>query len=125
MHVAITASDGTQSIDKTFTIKVVASSQVLPPEITNTDVSVVENSSSGDGNMHITNSCDGTLGSEFVIIDDFKTSAGGGKSHGSSSSIYISSTESAKQKGLLPIEQALTVEQTNMPPKPLLLRLPI
>jgi hypothetical protein len=84
-------------------------------------------------------------------------STGGGKSHGSSSSIYIGSTESAKQKvgtlvigkndlaidlplkpltlkpetikptrwRLLPIEQALTVEQTNMPPKPLLLRLPI
>ena len=44
-RVTITASDGTQSIDKTFVIKVVPSSQVLPPEITNTDVSVVENSS--------------------------------------------------------------------------------
>jgi hypothetical protein len=32
---------------------------------------------SGDGNMHITNSCDGTVGSEFVIIDDFKKSVGG------------------------------------------------
>jgi hypothetical protein len=40
-RVTITASDGTQSIDKTFFIKVVASSQVLPPEITNTDVSVI------------------------------------------------------------------------------------
>jgi hypothetical protein len=38
-----------------------------------------------------------TTGSEFVIIDDFKRSAGGGKSQGSSS-IYIGSTESAKQK---------------------------
>jgi hypothetical protein len=56
---------------------------------------------SGNGNTSTTNNCDGTLGSEFVIIDDFKISAGGGKS--------------------LPIEQALTVEQTNMPPKPLLL----
>jgi hypothetical protein len=44
-RVTITASDGAQSIDKTFFIKVVASSQVLLPEITNTDVSVVENSS--------------------------------------------------------------------------------
>jgi hypothetical protein len=44
MHLAITASDGTRSFDKTFAIKVVASSQVLLPEITNTDVSVVENS---------------------------------------------------------------------------------
>jgi hypothetical protein len=43
MHITITASDGTQSIDKAFFIKVVPSSQVLPPEITNTDVSVVEN----------------------------------------------------------------------------------
>ncbi|SHN93831.1 hypothetical protein BCLUESOX_1072, partial [bacterium endosymbiont of Bathymodiolus sp. 5 South] len=46
VHIAITASDGTRSIDKVFFIKVVASSQVvLLPEITNTDVSVVENSS--------------------------------------------------------------------------------
>ncbi|VVM19828.1 hypothetical protein BSPWISOXPB_9269 [uncultured Gammaproteobacteria bacterium] len=44
-HVTITASDGTRSFDKTFAIKVVASSQVFLPEITNTDVSVVENSS--------------------------------------------------------------------------------
>ncbi|VVH65111.1 hypothetical protein BSPLISOX_2574, partial [uncultured Gammaproteobacteria bacterium] len=44
-RVTITASDGTRSIDKTFLIKAVASSQVLLPEITNTDVSVVENSS--------------------------------------------------------------------------------
>jgi hypothetical protein len=36
------------------------------------------------------NSCDGTLGSEFVIIDDFKMSTGGGKSHGSSSSKIFS-----------------------------------
>jgi hypothetical protein len=43
--IAITASDGTRSFDKTFAIKVVASSQVFLPEITNTDVSVVENSS--------------------------------------------------------------------------------
>ena len=42
-HVTITASDGTRSFDKTFAIKVVASSQVFLPEITNTDVSVVEN----------------------------------------------------------------------------------
>jgi hypothetical protein len=35
--VTITASDGTRSIDKTFAIKVVASSQVRPPAITNTD----------------------------------------------------------------------------------------
>jgi hypothetical protein len=53
---------------------------------------------SGDGDMYSVNSCDGTLGSEFVIIDDFKISAGGGESHGSSSSIYIGSTESANQK---------------------------
>ncbi|VVH66364.1 hypothetical protein BSPLISOX_2334, partial [uncultured Gammaproteobacteria bacterium] len=45
MHITITVSDGTRSIDKAFFIKVVPSSQVLPPEITNTDVSVVENSS--------------------------------------------------------------------------------
>jgi hypothetical protein len=31
---------------------------------------------SGDGNTPTTSSCDGVLGSEFVIIDDFKTSAG-------------------------------------------------
>jgi hypothetical protein len=31
---------------------------------------------SGDGNTPTTNSCDGVLGSEFVIIDDFKRSAG-------------------------------------------------
>jgi hypothetical protein len=77
------------------------SSQVLLPEITNTDVSVVENSStdiplltiahgktdksiqykgfiktpsavaSGDGNTLTSSSCEGMLGSEFVIIDDF------------------------------------------------------
>jgi hypothetical protein len=42
MHIIITASDGTRSIDKTFFIKVVPSSQDLPPEITNTDVSVAK-----------------------------------------------------------------------------------
>jgi hypothetical protein len=66
---------------------------------------------SSDGEMHITSSCDGTVGSEFVIIDDFKISAGGGESQGSSSSIYIGSTESAKQKvGTLSKEFTITVE---------------
>jgi hypothetical protein len=38
------------------------------------------------------------LGSEFVIIDDFKISAGGDKSELIISSIYIGSSESANQK---------------------------
>ncbi|VVM25560.1 hypothetical protein BSPWISOXPB_9244 [uncultured Gammaproteobacteria bacterium] len=43
---------------------------------------------SGDGNMLKSSSCEGMLGSEFVIIDDFKISAGGGKSELIISSIY-------------------------------------
>jgi hypothetical protein len=35
---------------------------------------------SGDDNTLTSSSCEGTIGSEFVIIDDFKISAGGGKS---------------------------------------------
>ncbi|VVM25553.1 hypothetical protein BSPWISOXPB_9237 [uncultured Gammaproteobacteria bacterium] len=53
---------------------------------------------SGDGNMLKSSSCEGMLGSEFVIIDDFKISAGGGKSELIISSIYIGSSESANQK---------------------------
>jgi hypothetical protein len=52
--------------------------------------------SSGNGDIHITNSCEGKLGSE-LIIDDFKISTGGGESQ-VSSNICIGSTESANQK---------------------------
>jgi hypothetical protein len=86
--------------------------QVLLPEITNTDVSVVENSSTDIPLLTIAHgSTDksiqyGISGRDidffnlkgFVIIDDFKRSAGSGESQGSSSSIYIGSTESANQK---------------------------
>jgi hypothetical protein len=67
MHITITASDGTQSIDKAFFIKVVASSQVLPPEITNTDVSVVENSSSTESAKQKVGSL--VIGKNDLIID--------------------------------------------------------
>jgi hypothetical protein len=43
VHITITASDGTQSIDKTFDIKVVDGSQFLLSEITNANISVREN----------------------------------------------------------------------------------
>ncbi|CAC9467761.1 hypothetical protein [uncultured Gammaproteobacteria bacterium] len=42
-HITITISDGTQSIDETFAIKVVDGSQFLLSEITNADISVHEN----------------------------------------------------------------------------------
>jgi hypothetical protein len=77
------------SIDKTFLIKAVASSQVLLPEITNTDVSVVENSSTDTPLLTIAH------GPTDKSIDDFKRSAGSGESQGSSS-IYIGSTESSQ-----------------------------
>jgi hypothetical protein len=49
-----------------------------------------------DGDSHITNSSDGTLGFELVTVDDFKISVvGDGKSEGISSSIYIGSTKGA------------------------------
>jgi hypothetical protein len=67
--------------------------------------------SSGNGDIHITNSCEGKLGSE-LIIDDFKISTGGGESQ-VSSNICIGSTESANQKvGTLVIGK-------NDPPLPL------
>jgi hypothetical protein len=42
-HITITISDGTQSVDKTFAIKVVDGSQFLLSEITNANISVREN----------------------------------------------------------------------------------
>jgi hypothetical protein len=51
----------------------------------------------GDGDMRITNSCDGRNGSDFVTPDNFKINVVGGKSEIIISSIYIGSTESATE----------------------------